>query len=125
MERNKCLTKLRPEISSIEAGQAASEAELFQNEVLRPILKFQNIAIHEIFKSSIQKLNLETLQKADQRQRIKRILDSDLKLMNQLYGVIIGLMTESELSYYIASKSEVHKRIKSMMTERLILHSEK
>lgn len=121
MERNEWLMNLRPEISSIKKGQAVSEAELFQNEVLRPILKFQNALINRIFKASLKGKSLEGFQEVDQRQKIKKMLRADIKLSNQLLGLVLGLMTDIELSYYLDKKPEINKRIKSMITERLIL----
>ena len=41
-DRKQLILALRPNIESINKGLNTKEIEVFQNEVLRPILKFQN-----------------------------------------------------------------------------------
>lgn len=121
MERHELLTKLRPIISSIETGRAVTEAELFQNEVLRPILKFQNNLIQQLFKNKSRLENLSVLSKSDQRKRIQNALEKNTELRHQLTGVIVGLFTIDELNTYLENEAELKRRIKTMLVERLIM----
>ena len=55
--RDKHLINQRPEISSAKIFEASSSFETFQNQVLRPILKFQNDLLIEVFLSRIKTKN--------------------------------------------------------------------
>ncbi len=52
-ERSTLITSIRPEINSIPSDDIESEIH-FQNEILRPVLKFQN----DLFNTSIKALFL-------------------------------------------------------------------
>ena len=70
-------------------------------------------------KSNTQELS--KLDIADQRHRITKELGGNTILRNQLIGLIIGLMTNQELETYFELESEMKRRIKTMLVERLIV----
>ena len=49
MNRTNQIISLRPFIDKLDTARAPLSEELFQNEVLRPILKFQNPLIIDFF----------------------------------------------------------------------------
>lgn len=121
VSRDEHLLKMRPQIPSINLAKNLSAAESFQNATLRPILKFQDELIQIVFKTNRNHLQLDSLSIADQRHRITKILESNSLLRNQLIGLIIGLMTVKECENYLEMESEMKRRIKTMLVERLIL----
>ena len=119
--RDRKVLSLRPEIASIDQSKNVTKSEVFQNETLRPILKYQHELIVAIFNAKSTNQQLDKLDKADQRQRITKILESNTVLRNQFIGLIIGLMTKQELEAYFEIESEMKRRIKTMLVERLIV----
>lgn len=116
------LKSLRPEIFSEQTTW--TEIETFQNEVLRPILKYQHELIccliqqEKLFQKQIT--NVSTLEQ--KRAIIKRYFLSQQNHKNFLIGQICGLMTSSEFDFYLKTKKELDKRITNMLTDRILSH---
>jgi hypothetical protein len=97
-----------------------SPGEFFQNNTLRPILKFQNDLLMELFivyatknknvffSLSIEKKNIY----------IEKATTSDIAFRNQLIGVIVGLFSVEEYLEYAKNSSNLNKRIITMLIER-------
>ena len=119
MDRNEIKT-LRPELF-IENSDSTSSIELFQNDVLRPVIKFQHdliihlVKAHPLFPPVAQN-------KGSRLQFLKRVKDfisGQSTLKNQLIGSIVGLLTEQEVRYYTANSNELNKRIHGMICQRV------
>ena len=113
------LKELRPLIET--ENKTVTEIERFQNEVLRPILKFQH-TIFEIEVSNnplLEKLLKQELTAERRRFLIKGIV-SKIELKNQLLGQITGLLTNSEYQFYYSKKKEMDKRIFAMLLDRFL-----
>ena len=113
------LKELRPLIET--ENKTVTEIERFQNQVLRPILKFQH-AIFEIEVSNnplLEKLLKQELTAERRRFLIKGIV-SKIELKNQLLGQITGLLTNSEYQFYYSKKKEMDKRIFAMLLDRFL-----
>ena len=99
----------------------SSSDELFQNQVLRPILKLQNDLVLAVFLNYLAKNKMafknQTLEKKEAT--IENALQKDIKLRNVLKGIIIGLFTADEYAVYLKNSSGLNKRIMSMLMERL------
>ncbi len=119
-KRDEDILAIRPDIPSIDLTKSLSKSEAFQNETLRPILKYQHDLIISIFAAKSINQQLSRLTKPDQRHRITKLLESNTLLRNQLIGLVIGLMTNQELETYFLMESEMKRRIKTMLIERLI-----
>lgn len=118
MTRSNSLRTLRSVIPT-DATRSPLPLEQFQNDVLRPILKFQNDAFVSYFKAHIgdailpqKPVTLEAF--------IKTRLQKDLALRNTCLGLTIGLLTAEELPFYFEHKTELNKRIIQMLCQRLI-----
>ena len=102
-------------------SEQSSSDEVFQNEVLRPILKLQNDLVLAVFLNYLAKnkmaLKNQTLEKKEAT--IENALQKDIKLRNVLKGIIIGLFTADEYAVYLKNSSGLNKRIMSMLMERL------
>ena len=120
MDREKLIKDIRPDIS-IDIMPDKSDAEKFQNSVLRPILKFQHELLVFIFLNSPTVIKKGFLQKhEDQKEQIiVNILKVDQKLKSEIIHSVTSLMTLDELKMYLENKSELSKRIVSMTIQRL------
>ena len=99
----------------------SSEEEVFQNAILRPILKLQNDLIVLVFQNYVNQIKLPfngfTVEK--KMSSIATIISKDIQLQNTLKGIVIGLFTTEEYHHYSKTISNSNKRIKAMLIERL------
>lgn len=119
MKRDNLINSIRGEALGKKID-AISPEELFQNNILRPILKFQNDLLIELFivyatknknvffSLSIEKKNIY----------IEKATTSDIAFRNQLIGVIVGLFSVEEYLEYAKNSSNLNKRIITMLIER-------
>lgn len=103
---------------------ANSKEEIFQNEILRPILKLQHeliiILVQEFLKS--RNITWEKVKEKDPFQWLNTNIKRDIPIKNQLIGMVIGQFSKNELDEYLTFQKEMNKRIINMMTERIISH---
>jgi hypothetical protein len=119
MRNDSNLKALRPKIETEDI--TTTEIEKFQNQVLRPILKFQHSLLEIEVENNplIEKLLMKELSSIKKRLLIKGII-SKPELKNQLLGQITGLLTNSEYQFYFSKKKEIDKRIFSMLMDRIL-----
>jgi len=104
----------------IQAG-AYSPEEIFQNEVLRPIIKMQHDLICLSFKSYLEKHAI-TVSNKDSKTKLALIEDTIRKnkgLRSVFIGMIIGHFTREEYEAYLERESELSRRILTMIIQRL------
>jgi len=114
------LTELRANsIGNITAN--SSSEELFQNQTLRPILKFQNDLFIEVFRNYAvkQKNVFFSLSPQKKMDYIEHVIQRDIKFRNALKGMVIGLFTIKEYQEYIQNSSNLNKRMMNMVIERI------
>lgn len=122
MERNKHLLDIRPQL--ILKEEKTGSLELFQNKVLRPILKFQNDLIveslfsHPQFIQQLAKINKD--EPKTYEATIIRFFKNNNGFRNTLYGMIFGLMTKEEYRVYADQASEYNRRIVTMCIQRVM-----
>jgi ribosome-binding factor A len=118
--REKNIILIRP-LLNLPSVEDTTPIESFQNQTLRPILKFQHEIINLQFKYHIRQRNtpFETLPNASREKAIILILQKDLALRNQLFGMIVGLFTCSELQFYLENEPELSKRMRDLLTQRI------
>jgi hypothetical protein len=119
--RKSALLNYRPIISSAIVSSNTSDGERFQNETLRPIIKFQNDLFIAVFTNYIKKYksvfyNLSIEKKMDY---IEHAIQKNIKFRNSLKGMIIGQFTVDEYENYIINSSSLKKRMMSIVIERL------
>ncbi len=120
-EREIALRSLRKPIPSLSFADDASAAEIFQNQVLRPILACQHKTIHQIFVRSCPP-SLTTSAGSNRNEilgQVKLLLSRHPSLKNTLLGVVLGLCTSDELATFYAMENELTKRIRSMLAVRI------
>ena len=98
MDRDSQLTPLRPQLLTLNDAVNPKCIEAFQNEVLRPILKFQSPFTLALIKTHPH-FSEELVKRENQRVHLTSIC-KEVRFQNQLIGSIIGLMTILELEVY-------------------------
>ena len=99
----------------------SSDEERFQNETLRPILKFQNDLFIEVFRNYAvkQKNVFYTLSPDKKMGYIENTIQRDIKFRNSLKGIVIGMFTVEEYKEYIKNSSNLNKRMMNLLIERI------
>lgn len=116
MNRSDALLKIRPQLQfDIEAN---GELEQFQNNTLRPILKFQHNLTMDHLELSRFKAEKYRSESKTFLVELKKFMSNDLSFRNSLIGVICGLMTKEEFRFYCHHKSDLTKRMLSMQLKR-------
>lgn len=116
--RDKNLIGLRP---ALNLSKASSVKEQFQNETLRPILKFQNELILQICYSQFVKKKgvFFKLPELEQLKYIDQQVKNDQHFKNLLVGIVLGLFTSEELIFFKINEQDLKKRILSMIINRI------
>ena len=93
---------------------------MFQNNILRPILKNQNNILLEVLKNYIQKhkIPFKNLEAEKKLQFIELTIQRDIKFRNFLKGMIVGWFTQNEYLEYIKNSSQLNKRMMSLLISR-------
>jgi hypothetical protein len=119
MDREK-LIELRPEINGILTNEL-NALERFQNEVLRPIIKFQHDLILAYISSNKQFQSLLTVKgpRLEFQEKLKLFIGKQSDIKNKLIGVVIGLLTNAELKFYLDNSNDLNKRIHQMICQRI------
>jgi hypothetical protein len=115
------LESIRPEIQGVIIENKTGAMECFQNQTLRPILKFQNSLILSIFRYHIEKHKITFHQLTDTKKNeyIEQIIQKDRKIHHLLLGIVIGHFTEIEYDKYIKNEKELNRRILNLLIQRL------
>lgn len=118
-EKTDLLLSLRP---VVKTEPAINPAEHFQNETLRPILKFQNDTLIRVFRkyAAERKNTFHQLTEADKKMYITNALRQDVKLHSLLKGIIIGHFTEEEWQVYLEEETDINRRISNLISQRLL-----
>lgn len=95
--------------------------EKFQNETLRPILKWQNELLLEVFRNYAykQKGVFFSLSPEKKEAYIENVIQKDIKFRNTIKGIVIGLFSLEEFQDYIKNSSNLNKRMMNLVIERL------
>lgn len=95
--------------------------EKFQNQTLRPILKWQNELLLEVFRNyaSKQKGVFFSLSPEKKESYIENVIQKDIKFRNTIKGIVIGLFSLEEFQDYIKNSSNLNKRMMNLVIERL------
>ena len=118
--RDTHVLELRGETFGTINNQSSSE-EVFQNKILRPILKMQNDLFIQVFINyAIKQKNVFfSLTPEKKLKYIENVIQRDIKFRNSLKGMVIALFTLDEYAVYIQISSNMNKRMINMLVERL------
>lgn len=115
------LRALRPAIPSLDLAAASSPAEQFQQDTLRPLLKYQNDLLVRAFiaYAKDQKGVLFTLVGLERATYIEARFRKDLSLRHYFLGMLVGQFTLEEHTRYLACEKEIRKRAINLLIQRL------
>ncbi|AYN03843.1 glyoxalase [Flavobacterium sp. 140616W15] len=119
-QRDTFLQEFRgPTLGTVNAQSSADE--LFQNEVLRPILKLQNDLLVAVFINYVNKNKTDFYSYTVEKKLsvIENAIQKDIKFRNSLKGMVIALFTLDEYQSYIQNSSSLNKRMMNLVIERL------
>ncbi|WDO12049.1 glyoxalase [Flavobacterium sp. WW92] len=118
--RDAFISEFRGETLGTVTSQSSSD-EIFQNQVLRPILKLQNDLFIDVFRNYISKYKNDFYAYSVEKKLayIENSVQKDIKFRNSLKGIVIGLFTIAEYNEYIKNSSSLNKRMMNMLIERL------
>ena len=121
IDRDERLLQQRPDLPASKIKDNMSSEEYFQNAVLRPILKFQNDILIEVFKTYISKRKnvYYTLNQNQKLNYVTHSIQKDIKFRNQLKGMIVGLFSLEEYELYTENSSALNKRMMNLMIQRI------
>lgn len=120
-DRTFLLLAIRPNLNSLDKDLNTKEIETFQNDVLRPILKFQNDLLLQIFIDYVKQYKgvFFKLSNHDKMSYIQEALSANQRLRSLILGTIIGLFSLEDYSYYRLNFTALNKRIITMIIRRL------
>jgi len=112
---------IRPILENAKVNTDTLHAEAFQNRTLRPIAKFQNDILLEVFKvyTHYRKNKFYELNLDNKLKYIEDAVKKDSKLRRQVQGIFIGIFTEDEYKEYSKDYKAFNKRINNLTIERL------
>ncbi|KVV14698.1 glyoxalase [Flavobacterium sp. TMP13] len=118
--RDSFLKEFRGEVLGTTSSQSSPD-EVFQNQVLRPILKLQNDLLISVFVYYVQKNKVDffTFSVDKKLHAIENSIQKDIKFRNTLKGIVIGLFSLEEYQNYIQNSSSLNKRMMTLIIERL------
>ena len=116
------MAKKRPIVNINNKPEIHLENELFQNEVLRPVLKMQHEITLKLFNSHIINLGIvwNDLKKSKKTQCVENQLSKNIQLKNLVIGIVVGQFKELEMDKYLINYREFNKRILQMTTQRIV-----
>jgi|TARA_B110000902_G_scaffold35992_1_gene38115 hypothetical protein len=122
MNRTEELLKLRPNIKTIQHDLNTSSMEQFQNNTLRPILKFQHDILLVLFHACLAKNKsaFTGLSAEEKEKKINQLFQKDLRFKNQSLGAIVGMLTAEEYAIYAEDTSSLDRRIITMLKQRIM-----
>ena len=116
------MEKVRPKLPDALTEGELKEEELFQNMVLRPVIKMQHdlliMRVKSHFRSKRILFNL-----MDNKKRTAAIIQAfqnDHNLKKEIQGMIIGQLTVLEFQQYLKIERSINKRIIQMVRNRMI-----
>tara|TARA_B100001057_G_scaffold315269_1_gene315376 strand:- start:6049 stop:6450 length:402 start_codon:yes stop_codon:yes gene_type:complete len=120
-DRTSSLLTIRPNIDTINKSLRTKDIEAFQNNVLRPIIKFQNDLLIQIFIDYANQYKgiFFKLSNQEKLSYIQQALSTNQRLRSLITGTIVGLFAVEDFDYYKLNSSDLNKRIITMIIQRI------
>lgn len=114
--------KTRPQLPSEISLKGDSDAEDFQNKVLRPIIKMQSdlLIAHLYAKLKTLKITLKELDPLKQKDIITQLFSKDQSFKHEIIGMIIGQFSFEEYECYSKISKETNRRITQIVSNRCV-----
>ena len=116
------MEKVRPNLPESLVEGNLKEEELFQNMVLRPVIKMQ----HDVLILRVQshflskKVVFHLMDKKKRVNAIESAFQNDNPFKKEIQGMILGQLTIEEFKTYLKSERSMNKRIIQMVRNRML-----
>ena len=112
--------KQRPELPKTLLDNVRTEAEDFQNRVLRPIIKMQSDLLIAYVNSKLESLSVQfsTLTKDEQTHYLTQLFMKDIAFKREVIGMILCHLTLEEYRTYTGLTKELNRRIVQIILQR-------
>jgi hypothetical protein len=114
------ITSIRPELATDK--NKTSSLETFQNETLRPILKFQNELLVLTIQHYIGKRKgaYHLLSLKERAPYLEHAIRQDFRFKSLLQGIVIGHFTNEEFLVYMENEAELGRRMTDLLVQRIV-----
>jgi nitric oxide reductase activation protein len=114
--------KERPDLPGTILQDISTEAEDFQNKVLRPIIKMQSdlLILHLKTKLASLKIDLSEINSKKQKVVLTQLFQKNQSFKREIIGIIIGQFTLQEYETYININKEINRRINQIVLNRCL-----
>jgi len=116
------MEKVRPKLPDALTEGELKEEELFQNMILRPVIKMQHDLLIMRVKSHFisKRILFNVMDNKKRTEAIIQAFQSDHNLKKEIQGMIIGQLTVLEFQQYLKIERSINKRIIQMVRNRMI-----
>ena len=116
------MDKVRPKLPSSLTDGELKEEELFQNMVLRPVIKMQHdvliLRMRSYFTS--KKVIFHLMDTRKRTMAIEQAFLGDNAFKKEIQGMITGQLAPDEFKTYLRWERSINKRIVQMVRNRMI-----
>ena len=114
--------KDRPDLPEEILDGVATEAEDFQNKVLRPIIKMQSdlLIAHLNAKLDSLKVDLSLHNSLKQEEILTKLFHKDQAFKREIVGMVIGQFDTKEYESYVPINKEINRRIVQIVLNRCL-----
>ena len=116
------MDKVRPNLPESLVEGNLKEEELFQNMVLRPVIKMQHdiliLRVKSYFTSKRVMFNM--MDKKKRTVAIEQAFLGDNAFKKEIQGMILGQLNADEFKGYLKSERSINKRIIQMVRNRML-----
>lgn len=116
------MDKVRPELPASLTEGDLKEEELFQNMVLRPVIKMQHEILILRVKSyfTTKKVIFNLMDKEKRTLAIESAFQNDNPLKKEIQGMILGQLDPAEFQTYLKFERSMNKRVVHMVRNRML-----
>ena len=116
------MQKVRPKLPDALTEGELKEKELFQNMVLRPVIKMQHdILILRVKSYFISKrVMFNVMDKKKRTLAIEQAFLADNAFKKEIQGMILGQLDTTEYRRYLQNERNMNKRIIQMVRNRML-----
>ena len=116
------MEKVRPKLPDTLTEGELKKEELFQNMVLRPVIKMQHDLLIMRVKSHFisKRVLFNVMDNKKRTEAIIKTFQSDHSFKKEIQGMITGQLSLAEFQQYLKSERSINKRIVQMVRNRMI-----
>ena len=116
------MEKVRPKLPDALTEGELKEEELFQNMVLRPVIKMQHDVLILRVKSYFvsKRVMFNVMDKQKRTLAIEQAFLGDNAFKKEIQGMILGQLDTTEYQRYLQNERTMNKRIIKMVRNRML-----